>query len=140
MKKGQLSDQEREYICLRLAGYSQQTIACYFLKHEIISMKDLKDEWSKEIQQKNKILKSDMSKTVHKYVKKLMKVKEDSRFSWSAFIDFLAENGYQEISHRAKVSKMLVEYDPNLDNNKLILLLQQLIDQNSLNIKIIDIE
>ena len=59
MKKGQLSDQEREYICLRLAGYSQQTIACYFLKHEIISMKDLKDEWSKEIQQKNKILKSD---------------------------------------------------------------------------------
>jgi hypothetical protein len=66
MKKGQLSDQEREYICLRLAGYSQQTIACYFLKHEIISMKDLKDEWSKEIQQKNKILKSDMYKTVHK--------------------------------------------------------------------------
>jgi hypothetical protein len=140
IKKRQLSDQEREYICLRLAAYSPQTIACYFLKHEIISMKDLKDEWSDEIEQKNKILKSEMSKTVHRYIKKLMEVEEDSRFSWPEFIDFLEANGYQETSHNTKTSNVLVEHEIDLDNNELIQLWQRFIEQNFLNIRIIDIE
>lgn len=139
IKKRQLSDQEREYICLRLAEYSQKTIACYFLKHEIIPMEDLKDEWSDEIEQKNKNLKSDMSKTVHKYIKKLMEVEEDSRFSWPEFIDFLEIKGYRETFNNTQTSKLLLEYDNNLDN-ELIPLLQQFMEQNSINLRITNVE
>jgi len=100
-------------------------------------MKDLKDEWSDEIEQKNKILKSEMSKTVHRYIKKLMEVEEDSRFSWPEFIDFLEANGYQETSHNTKTSNVLVEHKIDLDNNELIQLWQRFIEQNFLNIRII---
>jgi hypothetical protein len=68
-----------------------------------------------------------------------MEVEEDSRFSWPEFIDFLEIQGYRETFHNTKTSKLLLEYDNNLDN-ELIPLLQQFMKQNSINLRIINVE
>jgi hypothetical protein len=83
-----LSDKEIQYLCLCLSRYSLGQIAYYFYKHKIPSTEELQK--CEDLPRLTRNLKSEMSSTLHKYLKKLMNLpEEESKPSWKKIVDLL---------------------------------------------------
>jgi hypothetical protein len=136
-----LSDNEIQYLCLSLARYSQGQIAYYFYKHKIPSAEELKD--CDDIQRLTRNLNSEMSSRIHKYLKRLMNIKENERKpSWRKVIDFLQQTDRYHLADASstiitKLSVLIeIESSQSIDLDG-IRLLNDLLKQHGIeNIKI----
>jgi hypothetical protein len=97
-----LSDTEMQYLCLSLARYSQGQIAYYFYKHKIPSAEELEN--CEELPRLIRNVNSEMSSRIHKYLKKLMNMRDDERKpSWKKVIDFLQQSDRYKLPHTSTV-------------------------------------
>ena len=133
-----ISDKEREYICLSLLKNTKGQIAFYFYKSRRIPSKEELKKWQ-DMSQKIQNLNSEMSPTVHKYVNEFMGV---DRFpGWERVIEFLQNNGYdrspaQNIQIRkTKQIQILIEYDYE-DQSEILQKLQQISQSNTIRVTI----
>ncbi|PSB53473.1 hypothetical protein [Chamaesiphon polymorphus] len=116
-----LSDTEMQYLCLSLARYSQGQIAYYFYKHKIPSAEELKT--CEDLQRLTRNLNAEMSSRIHKYLKRLMNMKDNERKpSWKKIIDFLRQSERYKLPHTSTVITKLsvlieIESFQSIDRN-----------------------
>ena len=92
MEPQKLSNREKQYLCLWLNGYSNYYIAFRLTKKREPNFQELSNPELKILKRQRNLL-ADMSKSVHAYVKSLMRLDEAERVPHcSSVIIYLKEN------------------------------------------------